>query len=68
MEKIAKAYYLIVRGDLSGLLLPKVAENKELGKVFDDLFDADGAEIYLRPAGDHVSNFYTVLESAKRRN
>lgn len=73
LAEVAKADDFIVSDELAGLLLTQVAENKELGKVFDDLFDADGAEIYLKPATDYVSvdsavNFYTVLEAAKRRN
>ncbi len=73
LAEVAKADDFIVSDELAGLLLTQVAENKELGKVFDDLFDADGAEIYLKPASDYVSigisvNFYTVLESARRRN
>ena len=73
LAEVAKADDFIVSDELAGLLLTQVAENKELGKVFDDLFDADGAEIYLKPASDYVSvgtsvNFYTILEAAKRRN
>lgn len=73
LAEVAKADDFIVSDELAGLLLTQVAENKQLGKVFDDLFDADGAEIYLKPVGEYVSvgtsvNFYTVLESAKRRN
>jgi ion channel POLLUX/CASTOR len=73
LAEIAKADDFIVSDELAGLLLTQVAENKELGVVFDDLFDADGSEIYLKPASDYVSvgkalNFYTVSESAKRRN
>lgn len=73
LAEVAKADDFIVSDELAGLLLTQVAENKELGKVFDDLFDADGAEIYLKPAEDYVSvgtsvNFYTILEAAKRRN
>jgi voltage-gated potassium channel Kch len=72
LAEVAKADDFIVSDELAGLLLTQIAENKELGKVFDDLFDADGAEIYLKPAGDYVSpetplNFYTILEAAKRR-
>jgi ion channel POLLUX/CASTOR len=73
LAEVTKADDFIVSDELAGLLLTQVAENKQLGKVFDDLFDADGAEIYLKPVTDYVSvnesvNFYTVLESAKRRN
>lgn len=73
LAEIAKADDFIVSDELAGLLLTQVAENKQLGTVFDDLFDADGSEIYLKPASEYVSlenpiNFYTVLESAKQRN
>lgn len=73
LAEVAKADDFIVSDELAGLLLTQVAENKELGKVFDDLFDADGSEIYLKPATDYVLadspvNFYTILEAAKRRN
>lgn len=73
LAEIAKADDFIVSDELAGLLLTQVSENKQLGTVFDDLFDADGSEIYLKPAGDYISvgenvNFYTVLESAKLRN
>ena len=37
--------------------------------MFDDFFDAEGAEIYLKPVSDYVkigaeTDFYTILESA----
>ena len=40
--------------------------------VFTDIFDPEGSEIYLKPAGDYVEtgepvNFYTVVEAARRR-
>ena len=73
LAEIAKADDFIVSDELTGLLLTQISDNKQLGKVFEDLFDSDGAEVYLKPAGDYVSldkpvNFYTVCESAKRRN
>ena len=41
-------------------------------RVFEDLFDAEGSEIYLKPITDYIkagepADFYTILESAKRR-
>ena len=53
--------------------MSQVSENKFLMRVFEDLFDADGSEIYLKPVGNYVKtgqpvDFYTVLESARRRN
>lgn len=62
----------IVSENLVSLLLAQLAENKALGAVFEDLFDADGAEIYLKNAGDYVAvgesvDFFTVVEAARRR-
>ncbi len=62
----------IVSENLVSLLLAQLAENKALGAVFEDLFDADGAEIYLKDAGDYVAvgesvDFFTVVEAARRR-
>jgi voltage-gated potassium channel Kch len=73
LAEIAKADDFIVRDELVGLLLTQISENKQLSAVFDDLFDADGAEIYLRPVEDYVRvdqgvNFYTVVEAARRKN
>ncbi len=73
LAEIAKADDFIVSDELVGLLLTQISENKQLSVVFSDLFDADGAEIYLKPAEDYVSishsvNFYTVIESARRKN
>lgn len=62
----------IVSENLVSLLLAQLAENKDLGAVFADLFDADGAEIYLKDAATYVApgepvDFFTVIEAARRR-
>jgi hypothetical protein len=72
LAAVAKADDFIVSDELTGLLLTQVSENAELLNVFRDLFDAEGSEIYLKPAEDYVEagrevNFYTVAESARRR-
>ncbi|HUQ33977.1 MAG TPA: hypothetical protein VM095_17785 [Pyrinomonadaceae bacterium] len=72
LAAVAKADDFIVSDELTGLLLTQVSENAELLEVFQDLFDAEGSEIYLKPAANYVSqdgevNFYTVTESARRR-
>jgi hypothetical protein len=53
-------------------MLAQVSENKHLNALFTDLFDPEGAEIYLKPIERYISpgvpvNFYTILESAKRK-
>lgn len=63
----------IVSDHLISLMTAQLAENADLQGVFGDLFDAEGNEIYLKPACDYVElgqpvNFYTVVEAARRRH
>jgi hypothetical protein len=51
-------------------MLSQLSESKDLNLA--DLFDADGSELYLKPASDYVElgvpvSFYTVVEAAARR-
>ncbi|MCC6300094.1 MAG: NAD-binding protein [Anaerolineales bacterium] len=62
----------IVSEHLVSLMMSQLSENAELFDVFTDIFDPEGAEIYLKPIGDYVTlgeavNFYTVVEAARRR-
>lgn len=73
LADITSADDFIVSDKLLSLLMTQVAENKYLMRVFEDLFDADGSEIYIKPITEYISigdpvNFYTVLESAARKN
>jgi ion channel POLLUX/CASTOR len=73
LAQVTNADDFIVSNRLISLLLTQISENKHLNAIFSDIFDADGSEIYLRPAKDYVQvgepvNFYTVMESARRRN
>ena len=70
---VAKADDFIVSDNLISLMLSQLSENKDLKKVYDILFEADGSEIYLKPVSRYVKtgedmNFYTVLESAATIN
>ena len=61
----------IVSEHLISLMMAQLSENAELFAVYTDLFDPQGSEIYLKPAGDYVEtgkpvNFYTVVEAARR--
>ncbi len=69
----AKVDDFIVSDHLVSLLTTQLAENPRLETVFTDLFDPEGCEIYLKPVGNYVTtgapvNFFTVVESARRRN
>ncbi len=73
LAEVTRADDFIVSEKLISLIMTQVSENKALNAVFTDIFDPDGSEIYLKPAGqyvqiDHPVNFYTILESAARRN
>lgn len=70
---VAKADDFIVSDNLISLMLSQLSENKDLKKVYDILFEADGSEIYLKPVSRYVKtgeemSFYTVLESAAQLN
>lgn len=72
LAEVTKADDFIVSDKLISLLMTQVSENKYLMRVFEILFDAEGSEIYLKPVTRYVKtdteiDFYTVVESAKRK-
>ncbi len=72
LAEVTRVDDFIVSGRLVSLLMSQIAENKALNAVFADIFNADGAEIYLKPVSEYVRvgepvNFYTVVEAARRR-
>ena len=72
LAQVTRADDFVVSDNLLSLMLSQISENAELALVFQDLFDPQGSEIYLKPAEDYVAmgrplNFYTVVEAARRR-
>ena len=72
LAEVAQADDYIVSNNLISLMMTQVAENKALNAVFADIFDPEGAEIYLKPAKNYVQsgvavNFYTIIEAARQR-
>ncbi len=72
LAEVAQPDDFIVSDKLVSLLLAQISENGHLAAVFDDLFDPEGAEIYLKPAEDYVAagepvRFATVVDAARRR-
>jgi voltage-gated potassium channel Kch len=72
LAEAAKVDDFIVSEHLISLMMSQLSENSELMGVFTDMFDPEGAEIYLKPISDYVTtgqpvNFYTVTEAARRR-
>jgi len=63
----------IISDDMVSLIISQVAENKHLMKVFEQLYKAEGNEVYLKPAANYIElgkevDFYTILESGVRMN
>ncbi|MBI5959965.1 MAG: NAD-binding protein, partial [Chloroflexi bacterium] len=73
LAEVTRADDFIVSDRLISLMLSQVSENRELMDVLLDLFDPDGAELYLKPAKEYVQvgqpvNFYTVIAAACGRD
>ncbi|MCW1966991.1 MAG: potassium transporter TrkA [Anaerolineae bacterium] len=72
LAEVTRADDFIVSDSLVSLMLAQVSKNKRLSAIFDEFFDADGCEIYLKPIEDYVQldapmTFYTLVEAARRR-
>ena len=72
LAEVTQADDFIVSDRLVSLVLTQVSENPELNAVFADIFDPEGAEIYLKPAADYLRlgqplNGYTMVEAARRK-
>lgn len=73
LAEVSEADDFIVSDKLISLMMTQVSENKSLNSVFQDIFDPEGSEIYLKPIDRYVEtgkpvNFYTIVESAKNKN
>lgn len=72
LAEVTQADDFIVSDKLISLMLAQVSENPDLNAVFEDLFDPEGAEIYLKPVENYIRpgasvNFYTLVEAARRK-
>ena len=73
LAEVTKVNDFIVSEKLISLMLTQVSENKMINTVFEDLFDADGSELYIKKASKYVKpglevKYYTLVEAAKRKN
>jgi ion channel POLLUX/CASTOR len=73
LAEVSQADDFIVSDKLISLMMAQVSENKLLNSVFQDIFDTDGSEIYLKPIEGYIEteksvNFYTMIESARKKN
>lgn len=72
LAEITQVDDFIVSEKLTSLLVAQITENKDLQAVFADIFDSDGSEIYLKPAGDYVKlgepvSYWHVVDAARQR-
>jgi hypothetical protein len=72
LAEVTEVDDVIVSDKLISLLVTQISENEHLTAVFDELFAAEGSELYMRPAGDYVqldrpTTFRTIVEAALRR-
>ena len=72
LAEVSNTDDFIVSDKLVSLLLTQIAQNGELKMVFQELFDPEGSEIYLKPAELYVKcgmpvDFHTIASSAARR-
>ena len=73
LAEVTKADDFIVSDKMISLLMSQVSENKYLMRVFEDLFSAEGSEIYLKPASAYLKpgqtiRFDQVVQAARQRN
>ena len=73
LANVTKVDDFIVSDQLISLILSQLSENKELKDVFMDILNAEGSEVYFKPITDYIKaesevNFYTLVESASRKN
>jgi voltage-gated potassium channel Kch len=73
LAEVTRADDFVVSGQLVSLLLTQLAENRHLAQVFDELFDAAGSEIHVRPVVDYVRpgvpvTFSTLVEAVRHRD
>jgi ion channel POLLUX/CASTOR len=73
LAEVAEVDDFIISEKFISLLVSQISETKLLSDVFRDILNAEGSEVYLKQAQNYVSlgqkvNFYTIVESAQRKN
>ncbi len=73
LAEVAHVDDVIVSDQILSLMISQLSDDRRLERVFADLLDAEGAEIYLRPAEWYVRpgstvSFATIVAAAGVRN
>jgi voltage-gated potassium channel Kch len=72
LAEVTEADDFVVSDRIVALALAQVSEDRRVKRLYDQLFQANGSEVYLRPAELYVGlgapvDFYAVLSAASQR-
>ena len=72
LAEVTKPDDFVISSKIISLMFSQIAEKKERNYIFTDIINQEGSEIYLKPVERYISlgepvNFYTVVESARRK-
>jgi ion channel POLLUX/CASTOR len=72
LAEVTNADDFIVSDKMLSLLITQVSENKHLMRVFEDILDEAGSEIYMKPITEYIHvnepvNFYTLCASGVQK-
>ncbi len=68
LARITRVNDLVIGSDIINLLMTQISENRSLAKVFREILDEDGSEIYITPADNHIEtkeelSFYEITKA-----
>lgn len=72
LAEAARVDDFIVSGTIISLLITQISENRALNSIFEDLLNAGGSEVYIKPIAEYIILgrsicFSTVVEAARRK-
>ncbi len=73
LAQVTTANDLVVGSNIINLILTQIAENRDLVEVFRELLQAEGSEIYMRPAYAYLKldtpmDFYAVTDIMQQQD
>lgn len=73
LAEVARADDFVVSNKLVSLMLAQASENENIAAIFEELLDADGSEIHMRPVSSYVAtgvpvDFFTISQAALKRD
>lgn len=55
---------VVISNRLVSMIVAQISESRDIKRVYDDIFQEDGSEIYLKPASLYFEHFPTVVTFA----